>query len=196
MKEIMNTVSDFASSTQVLLDAFLDHTHALPKIELNLEKTIDIKDSVRTPPTIRPQPNLVINLPGRVVTVPVPGGFSKRVYVPGGKASIPQPPKIVNKGRTRTRIRKQEINFEAIIGGTENPRFTAPVQTDKESSAPIDPLPGAPTVNREKTELGMKTATINTDLEKIIDKFTTQRERLNELTLKVNHFLSKNQFVN
>jgi len=42
----------------------------------------------------------------------------------------------------------------------------------------------------------MKTATINTDLEKIIDKFTTQRERLNELTLKVNQFLSKNQFVN
>jgi hypothetical protein len=50
--------------------------------------------------------------------------------------------------------------------------------------------------NRGKTELGMKTATINTDLEKIIDKFTTQRERLNELTLKVNQFLSKNQFVN
>ena len=196
MKEVMNTVSEFASSTQILLDAFLDHTHALPKIELNLEKTIDIKDRFRTPPIIRPQPNLVVNLPGRVISVPMPGGNVKRVYVPGGKTSIPQPPKIVSKGRTRTRVRKQEINFEAIIGGAENPRFTAPVQTDKESSAPIDPLPGAPTVNREKTELGMKTATINTDLEKIIDKFTTQRERLNELTLKVNHFLSKNQFVN
>ena len=196
MKEIMNTVSDFASSTQVLLDAFLDHTHALPKIELNLEKTIDIKDSVRTPPTIRPQPNLVINLPGRVVTVPVPGGFSKRVYVPGGKASIPQPPKIVNKGRTRTRIRKQEINFEAIIGGAENPRFTAPVQTDKEPTTQGSPMPGGQQINMGKTELGIKTGQVDSELEKVISKFTTQRARLTTLTSKVNQFLSKNQFVN
>jgi len=207
MKEVMNTVSEFASSTQILLDAFLDHTHALPKIELNLEKTIDIKDRFRTPPIIKPQPNLVVNLPNKVMRVQVGykrGGYRntqmvpqyQTVTAPGGKASIPQPPKIVSKGRMITKVRKQEINFEAIIGGSENPRFTAPVQTDKNPAAPIDQIPGAPLVNREKTELGMKTATINTDLEKIIDKFTTQRERLNELTLKVNQFLSKNQFVN
>ena len=196
MKQIMNTVSDFAESTQVLLDAFLEHTHALPKIELNLEKTIEFKDRVRTPPTIRRQPNLTVQLPGKMISIPSPDGGYRRVYVPGGKASIPQPPKIVNKGRTRTRIQKQEINFEAIIGGSEDPRFTAPVQIDKEPTTQGSPLPGAAQMDMGKTELGMKTGQVDSELEKVISKFTRQRERLDGLTLKVNHFLSKNQFVN
>ena len=196
MKQIMNTVSDFAESTQVLLDAFLEHTHALPKIELNLEKTIEFKDRVRTPPTIRRQPNLTVQLPGKMISIPSPDGGYRRVYVPGGKASIPQPPKIVNKGRTRTRIQKQEINFEAIIGGSEDPRFTAPVQIDKEPTTQGSPLPGAAQMDMGKTELGMKTGQVDSELEKVISKFTRQRQRLNELTLKVNQFLSKNQFVN
>ena len=125
MKEVMNTVSDFAASTQVLLDAFLDHTHALPKIDLNLEKTIDVKDTYRTPPILEQQPNLTVNLPGPA----------------GGKISIPQPPKVVSTGRQRIRTRKQEINFEAIIGGEEDPRFTAPIQTDTKTPI-LDPLPG------------------------------------------------------
>ena len=83
MKEVMNTVSDFAASTQVLLDAFLDHTHALPRIDLNLEKTIDVKDTYRTPPILEQQPNLTVNLPGRVVQVPVPGGGTRGVYIAG-----------------------------------------------------------------------------------------------------------------
>ena len=196
MKEVMNTVSEFASSTQILLDAFLDHTHALPKIELNLEKTIDVKDTYRTPPIMIPQPNLNVNLPGRVITVPMPGGKRKRVFVPGGKTSIPQPPKLVSTGRQRTRTRKQEINFEAIIGGAENPRFTAPVQTDKEPTTQGSPIPDGHQTNMEKTELGIKTGRIDSELEKVINKFTKQRERLINLTLKVNQFLSKNQFVN
>tara|TARA_R110000824_G_scaffold5816_1_gene26743 strand:+ start:213 stop:1838 length:1626 start_codon:yes stop_codon:yes gene_type:complete len=195
MKEVMNTVSDFASSTQLLLDAFLDHTHALPKIELNLEKTIDIKDSFRTPPTLQQQPNLNVSLPDRLITIPMSDGNIRRVYVPGGKTSIPQPPKIVNRGRIRTKIRKQEINFDAIIGGEENPRFTAPVQTEAQSPQSM-PLPGAPSQNIEKTDLGIKTGEVDIALEEVINKFTNQRERLNELTLKVNQFLSKNQFVN
>ena len=40
MNKILQTVSGFAETTQVLLDAFVDHEHAIPKIELNLEKTI------------------------------------------------------------------------------------------------------------------------------------------------------------
>ena len=122
-------------------------------------------------------------------------GNIRRVYVPGGKTSIPQPPKIVNRGRIRTKIRKQEINFDAIIGGEENPRFTAPVQTEAQSPQ-LMPLPGAPSQNIEKTDLGIKTGEVDIALEEVINKFTNQRERLNELTLKVNQFLSKNQFVN
>ena len=31
-------LTGLAETTQVLLDAFIEHTHALPKVELNLEK--------------------------------------------------------------------------------------------------------------------------------------------------------------
>ena len=192
----MNTVSEFASSTQLLLDAFLDHTHALPKIDLNLEKTIEVKDTYRTRPILQQQPDITVQLPGRVVAVPGSGGAARRIYVPGGKTSIPQPPKVVSTGRLRTRNRKQQINFEAIIGGAENPRFTAPVQTDKETTAQASPMPGSPPKNMEKTELGIKTGQVDNGLEEVISKFTSQRERLSKLTLKVNQFLSKNQFVN
>ena len=180
MKAVMNTVSDFAASTQILLDAFLDHTHALPKIDLNLEKTIDVKDTYRTPPILEQQPNLTVNLPGPY----------------GGKISIPQPPKVVSAGQQRTRTRTQELNFEAIIGGSENPRFTARVQTDKAPAEAGSSLPGQLHVNQQKTELGEKTGQVDIGLETVISKFTRQRQRLNELTLKVNQFLSKNQFVN
>ena len=47
-----------------------------------------------------------------------------------------------------------------------------------------------------KTDLGLKTCTVDTDLESVINKVSKQRNRLSELSLKVNQFLSKNQFVN
>ena len=196
MKEVMNTVSEFASSTQVLLDAFLDHTHALPKIELNLEKTIEVRDTYRTSPRLEQQPNVNVNVPGRVINVPTADGETKAMYVPGSTVSIPQPPKVVSLGQRQIRNRKQEINFEAIIGGPENPRFTAPIETDKHPASVSSSLPGETTQNREKTALGLKTGQVDTELENVINKFTNQRVRLNELTLKVNQFLSKNQFVN
>ena len=51
-------------------------------------------------------------------------------------------------------------------------------------------------VNRQKTELGRKTGAVDSNLENVISRVTTQRERLSQLSLKVNQFLSKNQFVN
>ena len=197
MKEMMNTVSDFASSTQMLLDAFLDHTHAIPKIELTLEKTIEVKDTYRTPPVLEQQPNLNVELPPRRTQIPKPGGGYETITIPGGMASIPQPPKVVSTGEERTRTRTQEINFESIIGGEEDPRFTAPVQTDKPVTQSVSPMMGQNVVeNRQKTELGRKTGAVDSDLEKVINNVTKQRQRLGQLTLKVNQFLSKNQFVN
>ena len=102
----------------------------------------------------------------------------------------------MSTGQQRTRTRTQELNFEAIIGGSENPRFTARVQTDKTPEAAGSSLPGQQPVNQQKTELGEKTGQVDIGLETVISKFTRQRQRLNELTLKVNQFLSKNQFVN
>ena len=130
-----------------------------------------------------------------MISISMPGGGHRRVYVPGGKTSIPQPPKIVSKGRYRTRMRKQEINFEAIIGGEENPRFTAPVEIDKKTPESM-PLPGAHSQNMEKTELGVKTGKVDEGLENTINSFQQQQEKLEQLITQISKILSKNQFVN
>ena len=81
------------------------------------------------------------------------------------------------------RTRSQKINFEAIIGGEENPRFTAPIETDNgdvENPAP----------------LGLKTNKVNRDTEDLIELFKDQKERLNVVFNKATDFLSRNQFVN
>ena len=77
---------------------------------------------------------------------------------------------------------QQKINFDAIIGGAENPRFTAPIETDTESFG--------------KTELGEKTSTVNSSLEEAALSFERQRENLDALSLRVANFLSKHQFIN
>jgi hypothetical protein len=89
----------------------------------------------------------------------------------------------VSRARTRVRNRKQKINFEAIIGGQENPRFTAPVETD--SGDIENPAP-----------LGLKTEQVNTDTEELIDLFNEQKEKLNTIFNRTTDFLSKNQFIN
>ena len=98
------------------------------------------------------------------------------ITIPGNTISVPSPPRII-PGRIRARNVKQKINFEAIIGGEENPRFTAPIETDT-------------------TELGVKTEKINTDTESLIDKFNNQKEQLNNIFNKATDFLSRNQFIN
>ena len=226
MKQVMSTVSDFASSTQLLLDAFVDHTHALPRIDLNLSKTIKHKDFYRTPDRYIPRPNKVVSTPSRRIRyiagyneIKVPGppanprnpqaarqalepksSVIRRptysyITVPATRISVPQAPRYI-MGRYRNRNIKQKIDFNAIIGGEENPRFTAPVQIDKESTTQDSALPDDGQMNIEKTDLGKKTGEVDVALEEVIIKFTNQRERINELTLKVNQFLSKNQFVN
>ena len=226
MREVITAVEGFADSTQTLLDAFLDHTHALPKIELNLEKEFEFKDKIRAPAQFAPQPNANITTRGRYVgggsatsrvyvgrkkrtwtesqsawyrrtggtgkrktrtwnvpiyknvTVPIP-----RTYVPGSSVSIPQPPKLVGAGKIITTKRKQKLNFEAIIGGAENPRFTAPIETD--SGDVENPSP-----------LGQKTEVVNTGLLEVIESFSNQKVKLTELNQKISKFLSNNQFIN
>ena len=46
IQSMLDGLTGLAQTTQVLLDAFIDHTHALPKIELNLEKEIQSKDKL------------------------------------------------------------------------------------------------------------------------------------------------------
>lgn len=63
------------------------------------------------------------------------------LLIPGNTITVPSPPRII-PGRMRFRNVKQKINFEAIIGGEENPRFTAAIQLDVEPEKAIDPLFG------------------------------------------------------
>ena len=218
LEEVINTVSGFAESTQLLLDAFLEHTHALPKIELNLEKEIKSKDLYRTRPKIIPQPDQVIRIPGKRIRMqtgtkyveppgneqamamgmgvpPVPVPIYSYTNTPSSVIRVKQPPRII-PGRMRARNVKQKINFEAIIGGEENPRFTAPIQTDQDPPKVSYDIITRTMTRTTKTELGEKTAGVDVSLENAISNFAVQQERLTELTQKVTNFLSKNQFIN
>ena len=237
MQTMLNGLTGLAETVQVLLNAFVEHEHALPKIELNLEKEIKTKDLYRTPVRVIPQaPRMVwvrkpgwnkvpraaktVNVPGYfdhyapdggawipAATKSVPAGFDWK-RDPGVGVRVPTPPKVI-PGRMRSRNVKQKINFEAIIGGEENPRFTAPIETDR-GTPTVNPLAGdlsntqagrealepESLRNINKTELGMKTAQVNTDTENLIDLFNKQKEDLNTIFNKATNFLSRNQFIN
>ena len=203
LNDVLTTVQGFAQTTQVLLDAFVDHTHALPKIDLNLKKQIQHREHYRTPDRFVRQPDRTIRTPTRTIRVydgtrqkmvlgaggwkpdpnstPVPKYAIK--YVAGHTISVPTPPRRI-PGRMVTRYVRQQINFDTIIGGAENPRFTAAIETNTGYRG------------MSKTELGEKTSTVNDSLEKVMASFEKQQESLNDLSLKIANFLSKHQFVN
>ena len=194
LQSMLDGLTGLAQTTQLLLDAFVDHTHALPKIDLNLEKTITANDRYVIPARYSQQKDQIINVPNKSVRIRVgtkKGGYRNledvpvysTVTVPGFTKTIKMPPKLVSRARTRVRSRKQKINFEAIIGGQENPRFTAPVETD--SGDVENPAP-----------LGLKTEQVNTDTENLIELFNNQKNQLNVIFNKATDFLSRNQFIN
>jgi hypothetical protein len=216
INQVLQMVSGFAESTQLLLDAFLEHEHAIPKIELNLEKTIKHRDLYRTRPRFIRQPDRTIRLPSKRIRIftgytekSVPGPpantsnpqasrqaqepSSRKIRVPnytwitipGATTRVPSPPRVI-PGRYRTRNVRQKINFEAIIGGEENPRFTAPIATIQGSTSTRDVV----------TPVGEKTGQMNRDLEDIQVNLQNQQERLVRLSAQVSKVLSKNQFVN
>ena len=189
IKTMLDGLTGLTETVQVLLDAFIDHEHALPKIELNLEKSITSSDRYVVPARYQQQPPQKITVPARRVRVRT--GFNKEtrraiysyVGIPGFQREVERPPKLVQPARTRIRKRSQKINFEAIIGGEEDPRFTAPIETD--SGDVENPAP-----------LGLKTQKVNNDTEELIDLFNDQKEKLNTIFNRATDFLSKNQFIN
>ena len=237
IRTMLDGVTGLTETVQVLLDAFIEHEHALPKIELNLEKEIKSKDLYRTEPQIIQRSPQIVRTPDRKIRtqtgtreIRMPIGPPRVVPVysyqtiHGSTIRIPRSPRII-PGRIKARTVKQKINFEAIIGGEENPRFTAPIQTDTDlpNSAALPEIrtqtgtelidlpdgtrreiptysyqthPGVPPSNSEKTELGLKTDQVNTDTENLIDKFNNQKVQLNNIFNKATDFLSRNQFVN
>ena len=195
IKEMLTQLGGMSKIMDIFLQAFLEHEHALPKIELNLDKSVKQKDNYMVPAKYEDQEPEVINVPSRKVRVKVGtrviGRCRRRkvipkysyTTVPGFTRTIERPPKIVTPATMKTRFSKQKINFEAIIGGKEDPRFTAPVETDNGDLA-------------NPSSLGMKTGIVHTASSHLADAFEEHRKQLDKITKKASQYLSKNQFVN
>jgi len=138
MKDMLDGLTGLTETVQVLLDAFIEHEHALPKIELNLKKEIKFKDTFRTQTRVIPGRRQRIVVPsrfirGRRITIPSNRypGFTT-VNVPGqripGTVRYVQGPNTVIPGKTKTRTITRNIDFQQVIGGEDNPRFTLPIR--------------------------------------------------------------------
>ena len=94
------------------------------------------------------------------------------VTIPSKFVSVPSPPRTVNLGY-RTQIKRRTIKFEDIsIGGSANPRFTVPIQTDRQTSR------------------------INTDLNDLQDSFSQSKDKFIELVDLLESHLSKRHYIN
>ena len=233
MKEVLTIVKGLAHTTHTLLTAFLDHEHALPRIDLDLEKEFTFHDLYKEPAVWEPTAPQIITIPG----VPAMDVFGNDVriemtsaaiqaaqdgdphamsYLPdmnndgqrnfddffmaadlagdikigqtiptrATSVEIQQPPTLVSPGAYNLRVDKKTLNFEAIIGGAENPRFTAQIATASGEEGVPDP------------EIGVKTEKINTDLNDTLAKVINQQATIERLSTTLSNFLSKNQFIN
>ena len=152
IKTMLDGLTGLTETVQVLLEAFVEHEHALPKIDLKLEKEIETKDTRREPPRVTARGDKRIFVPGSMVRIktgsktvtrpkrgfenmtPMPNSTEEveipiynSTFVPGKWIRVPQPPRIT-PGRIRQETITQNINFEHVIGGEEDPRFTMPVR--------------------------------------------------------------------
>ena len=230
MKEILVIVQGLATSTNILLHAFLDHEHALPVIDLNLQKTFQFDDWVRTAPTYSEETEEIITLPG-VPSLPVFASTNKSQYTDAVNAAIAQsdinlvpdinsdglhnfddyfayntmaeeftvgqtiayqpetitithPPTIVKPGEWINGKTSKTLDFQAIIGGEEDPRFTAQIAT----ASGIDGVPDP--------AIGVQTQKVLTNLNKTVSQVAHQQAAILQLSNKITNFLSKNQFIN
>ena len=217
IQSMLDGLTGLTMTVQTLLNAFIEHEHALPKIELDLEKTVTSEDTYIQPAVFRRQPPQKISVPDRTVRVAVgtkppqysgqnPTTVYRDIKIPGFTKEVARPPRQIVPPRRRVRTREQTINFEAIIGGADNPRFTAPVEISKAPSLPDIPAGAGPQERAmalaqgrgspQFTDLGIKTNNVNNSTEDLIDAFNAQKEQLNMIFNRVTEYLSENQFVN
>jgi len=217
IQSMLDGLTGLTMTVQTLLNAFIEHEHALPKIELDLEKTVTSEDTYIQPAIFRRQPPQKISVPDRTVRVAVgtkppqysgqnPTTVYRDIKIPGFTKEVARPPRQIAPPRRRVRTREQTINFEAIIGGADNPRFTAPVEISKTPSLPDIPAGAGPQERAmalaqgrgspQFTDIGIKTNNVNNSTEDLIDAFNAQKEQLNMIFNRVTEYLSENQFVN
>ena len=216
MKSMLDGITGLTMTVQTLLNAFVEHEHAIPKLELELEKTVTSLDSYIQPARFVNQRPTTIHVPDRQQRIQVgvdrrrangpPTPIYQTVTIPGFTRQVPSPPRMVRAPRRRVRTFEQKINFEAIIGGEENPKFTAPVEISKSPTPANIPANASPQeiemmrrqggARTQFTDVGVKTNSVNNDTETLIDAFNEQKEQLNAIFTKVTDYLSENQFVN
>ena len=193
---LIDSIRQFAGTVETLFDSFLNHTHALPEINIDIpDKTVEDRQVINRGVRTIPQRATRVFVPASRVRIPGTGGRTitrtintpvgpKRdtitvggtpgstVTVPSKFITVPSPPRTVNLGY-RTQVNRRTIKFDDIsIGGNANPRFTVPIQTDRQ------------------------TTRINTDLNNLQDSFDKSKDNFIELTNLLESHLSKRHYIN
>lgn len=193
---LIDSIRGFAETVETLFDSYLNHTHALPEINIDIpDKTVEDKQIVNRGVRTIPQPATRVFVPASRVSIPGTGGRTitrtintpvgpkqdtitvggtpgSVVTVPSKFISVPSPPRTVNLGY-RTQVNRRTIKFDDIsIGGDANPRFTVPIQTDRQTSR------------------------INTDLNDLQNSFSESKDKFIELTNLLESHLSKRHYIN
>tara|TARA_Y100000592_G_scaffold96590_1_gene165363 strand:- start:535 stop:1566 length:1032 start_codon:yes stop_codon:yes gene_type:complete len=194
---LIDSIRGFAETVETLFDSYLNHTHALPEINIDIpDKTVEDKQIINRGVRTIPQPPRRVFIPASRVQIPGSGGTEvtvrvepanaapfdevikvggtpgSTVTIPSKFVSVPSPPRTVNLGY-RTQVNKRTIKFDDIsIGGNANPRFTVPIQTDRQ------------------------TTRINTDLNDLQNSFDESKDNFIELTNLLESHLSKRHYIN
>ena len=196
---LVDSVSALSNTVELLFNSYLDHTHTLPEINIDLpEKEIEFKTLVNKGVKLVPQPSKRVFVPASRVRVPGSGDVYETVKeinrsngkeveikklvakgtpgstitIPSKFITVPQAPKVVNKGY-RTVTKRKKIDFEAItIGGQSNPRITTTIETDD------------------------KTTLILNNLNDLEDSFTDAKSKFIDLIDKLEEHLSKRNYIN
>ena len=194
---LIDSIRQFAGTVETLFNSFLNHTHAIPEINIDIpDKTVEDLQLINRGSRLIPQPPTSVFVPAQNVQLPptgakevtvrvepanaapfdevvkVGGTPGEIVQIPAKMIKVPSPPKLVNLGNRRQTI-KREIKFDDIsIGGNANPRFTVPIQTDRQ------------------------TTRINTDLNDLQDSFSESKDKFIELTNLLESHLSKRHYIN
>lgn len=193
---VIESISGLASTVEMLFNAYMDHTHAIPEINIDIpDKEVEFNDVINRGIKLEPREPIKVFVPSQEVTIPPSGGRTiQRTVVtprgpqvitediagaPGGTVTIPskfvivpQPARPVNLGY-RSEKRTKKVEFEKItIGGAANPRMTTTVQSDT------------------------RTNTVQSDLNDLDDKFLAAKNDFIELIDKLSDNLSKRQYIN
>ena len=196
LSDVMQTLKGMAHTMQMLFDSYMNHTHVIPEINIDIpDKEVEVKDVINKGIAFEPREPVRVFVPAQEVSVPPSGGRTVSVTVdtpvgpkviteegagsPGGTVTIPskfvnvpQPDRPVNLGY-RTETTTKTIEFEKItIGGNAAPRMTTTISSDRVTSR------------------------IQTDVNELDDKFREAKNNFIRLIDKLSDNLSKRQYIN